>query len=157
MYQRVVVPLDGSPFAEEALPHATQLANLLTAPLHLVRVVDLSHVQGYGPFGMAIESFSLEELGAEEHESARAYLAQQERDLAGHGATVTTELRQGMVARELLAIITQEDVVVMASHGRSGVTRWFLGSVAEDLVRRSPVPVLLIPARATAHGTEERP
>ena len=156
MYSRVVVPLDGSEFAEEALPHATQLAGFINAPLHLVRVADFARLQQYGPFGVAVESVSFDELFVEEQESARQYLETMVAKLATPDLAVTSEQRHGSVVSELLAATRPEDVIVMASHGRGGVTRWFLGSVAEDFVRRATVPVLLVPARAAMAAREEQ-
>ena len=59
---------------------------------------------------------------------------------------MTTEVRQGAVVDELLRVAEPGDLYVLATHGRSGVTRWLLGSVAEALARRSLVPVLLVRA-----------
>ena len=58
---------------------------------------------------------------------------------------MSVELRRGAVSRELLDAAEPGDLYVMTSHGRSGPARWFLGSVAEDVIRRSAVPVLLVP------------
>jgi nucleotide-binding universal stress UspA family protein len=62
---------------------------------------------------------------------------------------VTTEVAEGPTSRILVGHSKPGDVIVMASHGRTGMARWFLGSVAEEVVRRSAVPVLLVRALAT--------
>ncbi len=144
MFQRIVVPLDGSELAERALPQAEELARLTTAPIHLVRVIDITAPLRYSAYGWAIETAGLESLLDEERASARAYLERIGRDVGARGVAVTTELREGLPARELIETAGSSDLIVMASHGRGGLARWFLGSVAEEVVRRSAAPVLLV-------------
>ncbi len=79
---------------------------------------------------------------------AKDYLGGIETRLTREGLTVTTDVRQGRVAREVIAAAQPSDVIVMASHGRGGLSRWLLGSVAEDVVRHATVPVLLVHAGA---------
>ncbi len=158
MYRRIVVPLDGSELAERALPEAEKLAGLSGAPLHLIRVVDVAALHRLAGYGAAIEYAAMVQVLEDEQVAARDYLERMERELAGRGLPVTTELRHGMAARELAAATATGDVVVMATHGRGGMARWFLGSVAEEVARRSPVPVLLVRAapEVTAPGAGER-
>jgi nucleotide-binding universal stress UspA family protein len=154
MYARVVVPLDGSELAERVLSHAETLARLLGASLHLVRVVDVARVERYG--AIAVEYAALDLLLEDERVAAREYLAATERDLGERGFTVTTELREGVSSREILAATKPDDLLAMATHGRGGLARWFLGSVAEEVVRRATVPVLLVraePAPTTREAT----
>ena len=151
MYTRIVVPLDGSEVAERALPHAEELGRRLGVPLHLVRVVDLTRLERYGPYALAVPGAAFEQVLDEERSAAQEYLDLTARRLEGQGLTVTTELRHGAVGRELVGLPEMDDLIVMASHGRGGLPRWFLGSVAEDVVRRADVPVLVVRAdpRAT--------
>jgi len=149
VYERIVVPLDGSDVAAEALPHAEALARLAGAPLHLLRVIDVAPLVP-GGFGRAFPSPEawrlMLEAEAAERASAGEDLARYARELEQRGLTATTEVRTGAVVPELLAATRPGDVVVMATHGRGGVSRWFLGSVAEALVRRATVPIMLIRA-----------
>ena len=144
MYERIVVPLDGSELAEQALAHAEGIARMIGCPVHLVRVSDVTHLARYGPYGLAIESAAFEQMLTEEERTCRYYLSRVERDLRGRGVSVTTEVRVGSVRRELNAATRPGDLIVMASHGRGGVARWFLGSVAEDMVRHATVPIMLV-------------
>jgi nucleotide-binding universal stress UspA family protein len=144
MYQRIVVPLDGSDIAETALTDAHELATVLDAPIHVVRVVDFVEWEMYVVDGRVADSSDPSTLLADEADDVRQYLAAVATDLAQHGCWVTYELRSGYVVDELIAAAHPGDLYVMASHGRSGLKRWFLGSVAEDVVRRSRVPVLLV-------------
>ena len=159
MYRRILVPLDGSALAERALPEAEELARLAGASMHLIRVVDLAHVARYGSVGLSMEVAAFELLLADEEIAARGYLERTAHDLQRRGLSATAEVRRGHAASEIVGAATGGDVIVMATHGRGGVTRWFLGSVAEAVVRRSPVPVLLVrgglPADPPAAGPQE--
>jgi nucleotide-binding universal stress UspA family protein len=150
VYRRIVVPLDGSELAEQALPHAEALARLTGAPLHLVRVIDPTHLGT--PLGtlLSTDAVALELLLEEERIAAREYLGRIEGDLRDRRHAVTVEYRPGRAADELLAAAQPGDLLVMATHGRSGLGRWFLGSVAEAVIHRSSVPVLLVRATPPA-------
>ena len=128
---RIVVPLDGSPRAKEALPTATVLAAAFGVPLHLVRAVD--------PATTLATSSALED-------EARAYLEQQARRLGALAIGTTDEVRVGTVTDQVLDTLQPGDLVVMATRGRSGLRRALLGSVSTAVVRRASVPVVLIRA-----------
>ena len=145
MYKRIVVPLEGSELAEVALRHANELSRMSGAPLHLVRIVDVMTGRPHGAY-LAVEAAGYAEaLKGEEIESA-AYLASVKERLGRAGYSVTTELRRGPASHEITQLVRSGDVIVMATHGRGGVRRWLLGSVAEEVVRHAPVPVLLVRA-----------
>jgi nucleotide-binding universal stress UspA family protein len=156
VYERIVVPLDGSELAERALPHAAEMARLTGSPIHLVRVIDIVHLVGYGSFDLAIEHAAYDQTLAAEDRAAREYLTAIEHDLVDRGLRVTWEIRRGPVRKEITATVRPGDLVVMASHGRGGIPRWFLGSVAEEVVRHATGPVLLIRVAATAVPEAER-
>jgi nucleotide-binding universal stress UspA family protein len=146
-YRRIVVPLDGSALAEQAVPHAEALGQLTGAPLHLVRVLDSTQ---FGSFdGTKARQLWLNN----ERSVARNYLERLEQNLRDRQLTVTVEYRLGSPAQELLAILHPGDLLVMTTHGRSGVARWLLGSVAEAVVRRATVPVLLVRATPLEPGS----
>ena len=151
--RRVVVPLDGSPRAEGGLAIATTLAQSLTVPLHLVRVVGLDDVRAVirdarreGPGAPDIgETF--DDARAVTEDQALDYLESVAAPLRTQGMTVETEILRGTPAFELLWNTKSDDLVVMTSHGHGGFRRWFLGSVAEKLVREGEAPLVLVPAR----------
>lgn len=151
MYSRIIVPLDGSEIAERALTHAQQLATTVGAPLHLVRIVDVTRLERYGAYGLALEYAGLSEVAAEEETAARAYLEDAAERLIATGTNVTTEIGRGLVVESLIRIAAPGDLIVMASHGRTGLSRWFMGSVAEEIVRRSASPVLIVRASDAGH------
>lgn len=147
---RLVVPLDGSPLAEEALTIALALGSALNSPLHLIRVVDDEDVQQLRHAWQAAnrEPHPGDEADAREacQSQAESYLAEVAARLAARGLPVASETLTGNPGTELVGAVTPEDIVVMRSHGRGGIRRWLIGSVAERLVREGPAPVLLVPS-----------
>ena len=155
-YQRVVVPLDGSELAERALPHAITLARATGAPIHLLRVVDilpLTQLSAVGPGGDPAAVFAELEIVQAEEGSATDYLEALRCQLTDRGLAAMTEVRPDLVVAGLLAALRSEDLLVMTTHGRTGLERLFFGSVAEAMIRHSPAPVLLV--RAGSESTEE--
>jgi nucleotide-binding universal stress UspA family protein len=150
MYSRIVVPLDGSEVAEEALAHAVEFAKLLNTPLHLVRVADAHALESVAGTGMGFDYVEMGTLLQDEIDAARSYIDAKTEELSGNGQSVSNSVVTGPVSRSIVDQLKTGDLLVIASHGRTGISRWFLGSVAEDVIRHSPVPVLLI-----RHGAGE--
>jgi nucleotide-binding universal stress UspA family protein len=152
MYRNLLIPLDGSPFGEHALTFACGIAERTGAALHLAHVHMLNDPIYMD--GMTIIDVDLHSL-AQEHE--RAYL-ERVRDglLAAKELSITcTNLDgDGSVADTLAryAVANRIDLVVMTTHGRGGLARAWLGSVADALVRASPAPLLLL--RPGEHAPE---
>ena len=152
MFQRIVVPLDGSELSERALPQAEELARRTGVPIHILRVVDLGKVMGQGAWTFGAAPAALQQAVDEEERIAREYVARTEQVLSGGGLTASGELRHGVAEREIVAATCRDDLVVMATHGRGGLPRWYLGSVAEEVARRSPVPVMLVRVTSAAEA-----
>ena len=153
MFERIVVGLDGSQVSETALQTGAELARRLGLPLHLVRVADLAVV----PWGANQAAAAYAELSDEmvrEKGEASQYLETVGRPLHDEGLAVSTEVRSGVAAQELAEAAGPGDLLVLASHGRHGLERLVLGSVAEDVVKGSPAPVLV--ARADPQATSRR-
>lgn len=154
MFTQILVPLDGSALAERALPSAERLAQTSGATLHLVRVLDLLAYAAWAPVPAYVPDAASEQA---EHE-AHAYLAAQCDRLRATGLTVRADAPEGNVAVSLLDYerAAAIDLVVMCSHGRSGLVRFALGSVAERLLRYGTAPLLLVrafgPPVALAHA-----
>ncbi len=152
MYQHVMVPLDGSELAECVLPHAEAIATgCSVAGVTLVRVVP--PLKLHGGAESHINPEETQRLEADSVEVAGGYLEEKARELGEKGIAVSTEVLFGGVLDQLIAYIekTGVDLVVIATHGRSGVSRLFLGSVADRLVHHSPVPVLVVRAPGAGH------
>lgn len=155
----VLVPLDGSPLAELALPHAALLAKRLPSRLLLLRVNP--------EIGGGLDPYTMRRLAEEDGAVARAYLAEQQRKLAEIGVGAEGVVRVGEPVSAISDVIRERGVafVVMTTHGRSGLQRAFFGSVADRLLRESPVPVMVVrpgqplPARYAHLATQvvERP
>ena len=148
MYKRVIVPLDGSEVAEQALPDATGLARASNASILLLNVVGYPYLERKGLASWALQQEALDQVVREETAQAEQYLKGVRDRLLAEGFDVSAEVRRGAVDQAILADSQPGDVIVMTTHGRGGVARWFLGSVAEDVLRRSTVPVLLIRSQA---------
>jgi nucleotide-binding universal stress UspA family protein len=135
MYRRIVVPVDGSAFAEATLPLAASLARLAGARVDLVQVLEPFAIEGFAPWHGDLYS------------SAREYLEQTAESLREAGAPeVVTHLLDGSVVQQLRGHVdvSKADLLMLATHGRGALSRAWLGSVADRLVRSSPVPVLLV-------------
>ena len=141
MVKRLLVPIDGSDPADAALEFA--LEEYPDADITLLSVIDPTDV-GYGSIEAAPSTF--EHLQENAEERTQNVLDEASNRAADHGVEVTTETVIGMPSRAIVEWAENNDVdgIVIGSHGREGVTRVLLGSVAESVVRRSPVPVTVV-------------
>ena len=141
MYTRILVPLDGSPRAERSVPVAAMLARASHGSVILLQV--LSTVGELGP--VVPTSYSTTLLEEERHE-VNAYLVRIASLPVLSGVPTETEVLNGPPAIAILDALTtyKADVVVITSHGRTGITRWALGSVAEHVIRHATVPIVVL-------------
>lgn len=145
MFQRILVPVDGSVRAEQALPVAAHLARATGGTIILLRVVSIpSDFQVYSTVTPDVVQASLDAA----QEEARSYLDGLANHLVLAGLPLQKEVVAGVnqTATVILSIVSERkiDLVVLCSHGYTGFKRWVLGSVAEKVVHLSPVPVLLL-------------
>jgi len=141
--KNILVPTDLSEGAEVALDYACELASKLGATVHLVHVIGIPAL-GVPELGVAVTATVIDQLIAEDQKAIDA-LVDARRDRATFGETL---LRTGD-ARDVIEQTAQElgiDLIVMGTHGRRGLKRALLGSVAETIVRSAPCPVLTIRA-----------
>lgn len=142
--ETVLVPTDGSECAETAVEHGADLAAATDASLHLINVVDLGVVAGDVDAGRVLDA--LEESGERALEAAidRAHRREIE--------TVEASVISGTPSRAICDYATETgvDCIVMGTHGRSGLTRLFLGSVTERVIRHGVAPVLTTRPREKA-------
>ena len=152
MYQKILVPLDGSALAECVLPHVEVLARGCQAKsVILIRVVEPFH-QPTGDFVM--DPDQVKKIESEHKRAAEAYLKKISAKISLAGASVKTEVPYGQAAETLADYATknQVDLVVIATHGRSGVSKWVWGSVADRTLRSACVPVLMVRAPGCVAG-----
>ena len=141
MYNRALVALDGSPVAESIIPFILAIAGPLDMEVILLRVLEpQTPVVMEGSARVELEDVAARRFDAQE------YLAPLAAELRGKGVRVTTEVRRGVPAEEILAAAREADadLVAMSTHGRTGLGRMIFGSVAEAVVRKAEIPVFLM-------------
>ncbi|MCO8268566.1 MULTISPECIES: universal stress protein [unclassified Haloferax] len=138
MYSEILVPTDGSRAAERAIDHALDLAKTYDARIHALYVVDTSiYTSLDAGADVVIDALEREGDAATRHVLAAAEEA---------GIDAQAEVVTGTAYRSIREYIDDHDIdlVVMGTHGRTGLSHYLLGSVTERVVRTSPVPVLTI-------------
>lgn len=143
MLERFLVPLDTTEVAEQVLPYVVLLAKQLGQPVVLQSVVEDG--EELNPLASLYDA-EIVSLREKQRAYARRYLSQVQARLEGQAVAVTTDVATGPVAPTILeaAASHQAGLIAMATHGRVGPERWFLGSVAEKVVRTASMPVLLV-------------
>jgi len=152
---RILVPIDFSPHAERALSYATALAGRLGASLDLLHVVEDPVATGAWHGEVAVPN--LTGLRQELVEQAERRIDRYQAAAEASGAPVVATVRVGLPADAITdyAKTLGIDLIVMGTHGRSGLAHLFMGSVAEHVIRQAPCPVLTLRA-AEARETTER-
>lgn len=161
MFKHIMVPLDGSRFASRALTNAIDMAGRYGADILLVRVIHQAtpmatppaggmSVDNPGDAGTAVEAATEED---KEHLShAKRYMAGKARDVRSHDIQATCMITFGKPARTIMDLAEEHniDLIVLTTHGRTGLKRVFLGSVADEIIRKSGIPVLVVRAMSKA-------
>ncbi len=141
MYDKVLVPLDGSKLAEATLTHLKGMVQTgCIKEVVLLNVIEI-------PSFWITESVDLERLKHEQRTRAADYLAETQSNLRAEGITAKTEMLEGHHASQAIVAYAKEkhfDLIIIASHGYSGVMKWVFGSVALRVLHDSHIPVLLI-------------
>lgn len=134
MYKTILVTLDGSDHAERAIPHAVSLARGLGAEVLFLQV------------GEELDMPQLADRRIQILEGLEEYMNGRVQDARTQGVAARSLLVEGDPAHEILETAQREGagMIVMSSHGRSGLGRWLLGSVAEKVMRHAHVPVLVV-------------
>ena len=143
MYKRILLPLDGSPLAEQALPHAIAIAERFQSELVLLRVlVPL-------PRPPTTAEAALQKAEEAMAVFVREYLERVAAGVQEHGITVQMITVEGRPHLQIIqyAETNQVDLIVMCTRGQSGLSRWLMGSVSDRVVRGASVPVLLVRAQ----------
>ena len=149
MYEKILVPLDGSQLAEVALPYAEELAGRLDSEIILIYVSESTENPNYYMYQLYIQQI----VEATKH-AAEKYHGKPE----GKSIKVESAILVGHPAEEIVDYADKEDIglIVIATHGRSGIKRWALGSVADKVMRSATQPVALIRAKGARPDVREK-
>ncbi len=146
MYKNIMVPMDGSKLAECVLPHVDLIANGCgTEKITFIRVVEPVVL----PVGIGGEYFNAQvmtEMEEFETSSAQSYLDELKEKVNYGKIAIEAKLLQGRAAESLIdyALSHKVDLIIIATHGRSGISRWVRGSVADHILHEASVPILMI-------------
>jgi nucleotide-binding universal stress UspA family protein len=160
MKDEILVPLDGSTLAEAILPHAVMLARATASSLTLLRAVAQPITTVSAAMWMATYSMPDLEQWEAEGDAATGYLNQVAARLRDQGITVNVRAVMSAPAEGILDYATRSPdlrLIALATHGRTGVTRWLLGSVAEKVVQGADHPLLLERPTAAEAGPAVAP
>ena len=144
MYKRILAPIDGSDASQRGIEEATALARDQDAGLHFLYVIDGSMATVDPSVFLAYD-----ELREGLRSTGKSVLASAQQLAAERGVTATTILRETTSHRAASVVVAEVkkaecDLIVMGTHGRRGFSHLVLGSVAEEVIKTSPVPVLLV-------------
>lgn len=142
MYEKILVPMDGSELAEVALPYAEELAGRLGSEVILLHVCEQTQAQYHH-----MHQLYIQDMVTATKQGAKKYLEKP----GAQAITVSSAVLDGHPAEKIVDYAEEQgiDLIVIATHGWSGVRRWVLGSVADKVVRATKRPVALIRARGT--------
>jgi nucleotide-binding universal stress UspA family protein len=146
MYKKILVPLDGSGFSECSLEHVKAIASGCRVPeIILLRVVEPLSAEVVSALAMAGDNL-LYKAELDSQTEARNYIVKIKNELANNGLGVEAGVVDGRAAEGILdyAKNNKVDLIVMTTHGKTGISRWFFGSVAQKVLQHSPVPILMI-------------
>ena len=141
MYKKILVPLDGSELAKRGLKEGEKLAKFFEAEIVLFQVVPFMPIYG------SPELVTPLIVDEKQKEAVDKYLATLAEELKKRGFRVTWMVKTGQqVAAEIIDFAKEvgADLIVMSTHGRSGITRWVLGSTAHKVIIRAETPILLV-------------
>ena len=158
MYKKILVPLDGSDLAERAIWHAAEVAKGTDAEIILLHAILVPMPVGENRFSRVTEKTLLEKVSRESSE----YLDRIGADLRAKGHKVRAVVDGRPPADAILHVSDQEgaDLIVMSTHGRTGLSRLVMGSTAESVLRATHRTIMLVkperPAVAARHQKEDR-
>lgn len=142
MYKRILVPMDGSPLAEAVLPHVQPLAKSFGTEVVLLQVM----TEPGEAFAVPASPLSPPKSVRKNQTRIKSYLKKVCANLEREGINATYLIRTGGIPETILEVanVLQADLIAMSTHGHSPTRMFLLGSVTYQVVRRSPLPVLLI-------------
>ncbi|MCB0213184.1 MAG: universal stress protein [Anaerolineae bacterium] len=146
MFKRILIPLDGSELAEQALPLALALGHQFHSHLILIRMVEFPYPSLFTPHLTSATAANMADAYEQAKQEAHHYLVAQQKKLHAKGFEAQIILCKAEAAEGIIYTAKENNVdcIVMSTHGRSGIARWTLGSVADKVARRASCPVLLV-------------
>jgi nucleotide-binding universal stress UspA family protein len=154
MYEKILVPLDGSELAECVLPHLESIAGGCGVQnVVFIRVVEPFQLPT-GYWGPGFSPDEINRIDSDNRAAAEDYLGKVVSRTKQDGVTFRSEVVTGKAAESIAEYATKNgfDLVIIATHGRSGISRWALGSVADRVLRSACVPVLMVRAPGCVPG-----
>jgi nucleotide-binding universal stress UspA family protein len=142
-YQKIVVPLDGSGWAQRAVPHAVDIARANGSEIILLHVFRPPAIEYADKIALAGQEGQIQQA----REAMKQYLIGVRSELRNEDLTVRTQVIEGLGVASLVSDYIRDegiDLVVMSTHGRTGLARFLFGSVAHQIMQEVKVPVLLI-------------
>jgi nucleotide-binding universal stress UspA family protein len=139
---KMVCAVDFSEYSDYALQYAIELASIFDAELKLLHVVELPFLPSYSLAGVPDLSLPVEQV----EENAKEHMEELVKECRRKYERVTGDLRTGAPFLEIIGYARDEDadMIVVGTHGRSGLSHMLIGSVAEKIVRKAPCPVLTV-------------
>lgn len=146
MYENILLPTDGSSTATQAAEQAFELAALCGATVHVVHVVELSHRATVDTLSEFDAQPLLDETLSAREEAGEQLVSSVAENASERGLDTVTEVIRGFAPTTILDYAADHniDLIVIGTHGRSGLDRWLLGSVTERVLRQSTVPVHVV-------------
>ncbi|MFC1871974.1 universal stress protein [Chloroflexota bacterium] len=156
MYQNILVPLDGSELAECVLPHLESIAKGCGVKnIIFVNFSEPPHIPIYGADGDIFIAEDFKRLEQESGTIAEKYLNHLVSRVKYDGVNIQSEVLSGGRAADVIADYAtkcEADLIIIATHGRSGISRWVWGSVADRILRSACVPVMMVRAPGCVPG-----
>ena len=148
LINKVLVPLDGSPIAEQVLPHAEGVARILGSELFLFHVFEPMRKYAGGLVYRALPNEVVDAENARRKQAGLSYLDEISKKLKDRGISVTSGVAPGSPAEQILdyADANRMDLIAMSTHGRSGVGRWVFGSVTDKVLHAGDTAVFVVRA-----------
>jgi nucleotide-binding universal stress UspA family protein len=145
MYQHIMVPLDGSELAECVFGHVIDIAECNKSKITLVRVVTPLSLATSEYAGM-LSTAEFQKIEDADIAIAKKYMSEKQAYFKGKGFDVQAEVFFGNIVDSLTDFVEANgiDLIIIATHGRSGLSRWVWGSVADRILRSAKVPVLMV-------------
>ncbi len=150
MYEKILVPLDGSALSESVLPYVIDLALGLGSDVVLLRVeAPVPEVVAMGGESVTLDPKQVAQQRAALQAEVKSYLEKVKAGVQAKGVKVSTQTREGSAASEIIDFAQRNvvDLIAMSTHGHSGLSRWVYGSVSDKVLHSTETPLLVVRPR----------